>query len=409
MSETMRPLKIFYSWQMDHPSQIGRNFIRRALDEAILRLAAEGVALEVDSDTQGVPGTPPVSDTILAKIRDCDLFLADVTFVAQANDKRLPNPNVMAECGYALRDKGTRRMLLVMNTAFGPPDQLPFDLRHLRHPAQYEAPKGMPDGPRRAARERLGVQLGEYILAAARDAQNEITRSDRERRAALQAAWWQAVQQRPLNERPALVSSPSAVVHIVPAAVLDDLDLDPRDVRPHRSWLHLSADGVSGGDGIQWSARGPLRRIEGLANPVTGWYGRMLGSGIVEYELNLGGRIDDDPTIVIRGARVETEVIDAADHGLALATALGLDGPCAVGVILYGLDDVELSGGNIRRFPMQTLDLPLSLVPAGVTQAGDFMRRAFDRMWMAAGFDDGSPSFEETQWKGYRDPTYRPI
>jgi len=405
----MRALKVFYSWQMDRPSQVCRDFIRRALDHAISHLAGEGIALEVDSDTQGVPGTPPVSDTILAKIRECDLFLADVTFVAQAGEKLIPNPNVMTEYGYALRAKGTRRMLLAMNTAFGPADKLPFDLRHLRHPAQFDVPEGMPDGARRAARERFGVQLAEFILTAARDVRAEIVESDRQQKDALQGAWWQAVQSRPLNDRPALVSSPSAVVHIVPAASLAGVDLDPREVRPHRRFLQLADGAHEGADGRHWWARGQLRRIEGLPNPVTGWYGRLLPSGIVEYELNLGERIRDDPTVVLRGARVETEVIDAADHGLAMATALGLAGPFGVGVVLYGLEDVELSGQRVRRFPVQTLDLKFSLIPAAESRAGDHMHRAFDQMWMAAGFEDGSPSYDQAQWKGYRDPTYRPL
>jgi hypothetical protein len=46
--------------------------------------------------------------------------------------KRAPNPNVLVEYGYALARHGVQRLLLVMNTAFGSPSELPFDLRHLR-------------------------------------------------------------------------------------------------------------------------------------------------------------------------------------------------------------------------------------------------------------------------------------
>ncbi len=94
----MRPLTVFYSWQMDRPSKLCRDFIGRALEEAVVLLAAERISLHIDSDTKDVPGTPAITDTILGKIRDCDLFLADMTYVA-AGDKLLPNPNVMGEYG----------------------------------------------------------------------------------------------------------------------------------------------------------------------------------------------------------------------------------------------------------------------------------------------------------------------
>lgn len=152
----MRPLKLFYSWQMDRSSKLCRDFIRRALDGAAAILATKGFELQIDSDTQGVAGTPPITETILRKIRDDHLFLADMTFVAQAGDKLMPNPNVMGEYGYALHAKGIARILLVMNTAFGPPGKLPFDLHHLRHPEGFDVDATVPDNARGKARSELG-------------------------------------------------------------------------------------------------------------------------------------------------------------------------------------------------------------------------------------------------------------
>jgi hypothetical protein len=61
-----------------------------------------------------------------------------MSFMAETTaGKLVPNPNVMGEYGFALRSKTVQRILLAMNTAFGPPDGLPFDLRHMHHPAQY--------------------------------------------------------------------------------------------------------------------------------------------------------------------------------------------------------------------------------------------------------------------------------
>ena len=66
---------VFFSWQSDTATREGRNFVRRALDQAVAKIATdvevdqavrEGLA--VDSDTQGVSGSPPITETILRKI-----------------------------------------------------------------------------------------------------------------------------------------------------------------------------------------------------------------------------------------------------------------------------------------------------------------------------------------------------
>jgi hypothetical protein len=47
--------------------------------------------------------------------------VADVTFIGTCGEKRIPNPNVMIELGYALRAVSSSRVILLMNTAFGGP------------------------------------------------------------------------------------------------------------------------------------------------------------------------------------------------------------------------------------------------------------------------------------------------
>ncbi len=103
----------------------------------------EAESFELDHDTKGVPGMPPIAETICRKINDCRLFLGDLTIVGESarhSDgaiKRLPNSNVLVELGYARRAKGVERLITVMITAFGDPSGLPFDLAHLRHPIRY--------------------------------------------------------------------------------------------------------------------------------------------------------------------------------------------------------------------------------------------------------------------------------
>jgi hypothetical protein len=163
----MRKVTVFYAWQSDTHQRFNRHLIRMALEMAARRLNADkalNVELTIDSDTQGVPGQPPITDTILKKISACDIFAPDLTFVAQTEGgKFIPNPNVMVEYGYALRAKSQAAMLPIMNTAFGPPENLPFDMGHLRHPIQYYVSAAAKNAERRTARKTLSEKLEEAL------------------------------------------------------------------------------------------------------------------------------------------------------------------------------------------------------------------------------------------------------
>lgn len=162
-----RKIIVFYAWQSDQPTKVNRSFIRRALDEAADRITGDvsiGVEVLIDADTEGVVGTPPVTETILGKIAAADVFVPDLSFVAETDaGKLLPNPNVMIEYGYALHALTFKAMMPVMNTHFGPPESLPFDMGHVRHPTQYDAPPEISDGERRERRGKLSQTL-ETIL-----------------------------------------------------------------------------------------------------------------------------------------------------------------------------------------------------------------------------------------------------
>jgi hypothetical protein len=75
-------------------------------------MAAEAISADpsvaaqviIDSDTQGVAGEPHVTEELLRKISESEFFAPDLTFVGRTDGgKLLPNPNVLIECGYALR------------------------------------------------------------------------------------------------------------------------------------------------------------------------------------------------------------------------------------------------------------------------------------------------------------------
>lgn len=87
-------LAVFYSWQSDSPSNLNRNFIERALHKALEQLhsdatlenALRDTKVELDKDTQGVAGSPPIAETILQKIEDCAVFVADLSFVGESKN-----------------------------------------------------------------------------------------------------------------------------------------------------------------------------------------------------------------------------------------------------------------------------------------------------------------------------------
>lgn len=138
-------MKIFWSWQSDTPGRIGRHFVRRALEIAIEKLKTEveldeppSRELHLDHDRKGVPGSPDLANTILSKIRASSIFVADVTPVGKTPEgKSIMNPNVAIELGYALKHLGDESLLMVLNTACGDRESLPFNLKHKAGPILF--------------------------------------------------------------------------------------------------------------------------------------------------------------------------------------------------------------------------------------------------------------------------------
>jgi hypothetical protein len=160
---------IFFSWQSDTPRNVGRGLIERALERAVGAIGVDSEveeavrdSLEVDRDTRGVSGSPPIVDTIFKKIDSAAVFVADLTFAGRRPDGApIPNPNVLIEYGWALKALGHGRIVSVMNTAFGNPsdNEMPFDLRHLRHPIQYDCPASADETTRKTVRAALAKRL----------------------------------------------------------------------------------------------------------------------------------------------------------------------------------------------------------------------------------------------------------
>lgn len=162
---------VFWSWQSDLPAATTKDFIKEALAQALDQVAEEleletADRLELDHDTKGEPGLVEIVSTIFRKIDDCQIFVADITPVAEIKTdtatKKIPNPNVMIELGYAIREAGPQRVITVTNLAFGgKPEELPFDLRHRRGAITYRL-----DSAKDSAIKRIRKDLVKQLVAA---------------------------------------------------------------------------------------------------------------------------------------------------------------------------------------------------------------------------------------------------
>lgn len=166
-------MKVFYSWQSDTPGKVGRTFVREALEAAIAGLDLEDADRpEIDQDTKGVLGAPVIADVIFQKIKTARVVVADVTLTGQTPaGKRCCNSNVAIELGYALGIHGDGVLIKVMNTHYGPPQELPFDLAHRRWPVQFTLSPDADGVQRQKVRDALTKELRrilEQYIAASR-------------------------------------------------------------------------------------------------------------------------------------------------------------------------------------------------------------------------------------------------
>lgn len=168
----MLPLIIFYSWQSKTDEKKNRYFIRSAAETAVSLINKENkpeyhnIDIVVQDSTRGVPGTPDIPETIKKRIRECDIFLSDITMIKdQERLPDLPEPhysnNVMLELGFAQSVVESDRIITVLNNDYGSVkddhNKVPFDNRQMRGPLEYSYDN---------AKDKLIVDLKKAIEAS---------------------------------------------------------------------------------------------------------------------------------------------------------------------------------------------------------------------------------------------------
>lgn len=133
-------LKIFYSWQSDLPNKSNRQYIMNCLKRAMEDIHKKNHSVSewvIESDSRGDTGTPELASAIFSKIDQCDIFVADISIINQNRDyRKVCNPNVLIELGYASAKLGWEKILCIYNLSYGKIEDLPFDIRH-RKPLVY--------------------------------------------------------------------------------------------------------------------------------------------------------------------------------------------------------------------------------------------------------------------------------
>lgn len=160
---------VFYSWQSDTDTKFNRNFIEDSLKKSIKeanRRKPYGPFLSLDKDTRGVPGSPDIVTTILQKIDRSVCFVADVTPITEKNGKKICNPNVMFELGYALSSLSFERIVIICNTSYCKINELPFDLG-LRRVIPYNYDGNTLKEKQKEVKEKLTETLRDAMISIA--------------------------------------------------------------------------------------------------------------------------------------------------------------------------------------------------------------------------------------------------
>ncbi|WP_418124406.1 hypothetical protein ACNFU2_07025 [Chryseobacterium sp. PTM-20240506] len=130
-------MKIFFSWQSNLNLKNNKNFIEECIKTAIKELNSENqhlVDFYLDKDTTGEPGNPEIINIILNKIDNSKLFICDLSIINKdSQNRKMPNPNVIFELGYAIKSLGWEKIICISNQEFGSSEDMPFDIKHRRN------------------------------------------------------------------------------------------------------------------------------------------------------------------------------------------------------------------------------------------------------------------------------------
>ena len=180
-------LTIFYSWQTSTDTKYNKNFILSCIEKATKKAKQKPEFKNIDfiiqEGVRGEPGTPSVASKITdERIPNCDIFIADLSVVNSISNfnkcirkitgdkfKPFQNNNVINEHGVASNAVGVERIIGVLNSIYGSPNEnsenILFDLRHLRFPIEYKYSHKTNE----KEKEKIQTSLVDDLASAIRD------------------------------------------------------------------------------------------------------------------------------------------------------------------------------------------------------------------------------------------------
>lgn len=127
---SMRHYRLFQAWQNQDKEYT--DFITRTIRDVVEIEKSKGIEIEVIRyPAQDEAGSPDVVDMVWEQIANSDLFVGDLTGIAQVGDHIVSNPNVMYEVGIADALLGEKRVVLLCSKDTDI-SKLAFDINHKR-------------------------------------------------------------------------------------------------------------------------------------------------------------------------------------------------------------------------------------------------------------------------------------
>lgn len=432
------PFTVFYAWQSDRDERVCRYFIRDAAEAAIKKLAKKYSVEDApafDHATEGESGLVHIAETIKRKIRECGAIIVDLTHVAEyrtADDppraKRATNANVAIEFGYAMHVLHPRQIILVMNTEFGPPEDLPFDLRHFSFPIQYTlkskddpnfvtAKKGLTDGIATAIKRLIESGVLEARAKAEQAVREAASKADAAEEAVGRARaeeTWKAFADRFKKGDFRGLAIPKLVRFIGPTSERDpreafiNFSIIPLRPQPQPLDLHavdkmnlhgLKPMGASGWNndlyGRSLVFQDDIRQRSGRQAEPPNAVTELNDDGSIFAATTMGVGTRQDGEEVIGFERPEYQVLFSLENYIAVLRKLGIAGPLEVrvgvkgvaGLYLYPDRPINWDTSSFRKLKENEYTLGPVTIAEGMTgrAIAEAMRPPFTLVWRDAG------------------------
>lgn len=161
--------KVFFSYQSD--TKGNKKFILDALILAKNLFKEENIDLTIDEGMRDTAGNSQLLDVMLRKGSDCDIFIADLTYVVKfknsaGNEKSVPNPNVMLELGHAWNFHKDEQTIFIQNIVHGKSEDLPVDLKGFRFPVRFILEENEEKTSKETKKNELAVDLYNAIKSS---------------------------------------------------------------------------------------------------------------------------------------------------------------------------------------------------------------------------------------------------